>query len=65
MWMWKSLMRALLEGLVMSDPVCYMHYLDAKREAERHDEARPYRAPRPDMPRPVEGASRARKEISA
>jgi len=65
MWMWKSLMHGLLEGLVMSDPVCYMHYLDAKREAELHDAASPYRAPRPEMLRPVERPSRGRKEISA
>jgi len=58
-------MRGLLEGLAMSDPVCYMHYLNWKREAERDDEAWPHRAPRPEMLLPVEGASRARKEFSA
>lgn len=66
--MWKSVRRALLEAFAMSDPVCYMHYLNWKREfeGEGEDEPRPYSAPsRRELLLPVEGASRARKEISA
>ncbi len=63
--MWKSLMRAALETFAMSDPVCYMHYLDWKREAELRGEARPYHAPsRQEMLRPMGGVPRPRKEVS-
>ena len=64
--MWKSLMRAVLEAFAMSDPVCYMHYLDWKREAERQNDIRPNRASsRQEILPPIDRASRARKEVSA
>jgi hypothetical protein len=64
--MWKSLMRAMLEGFAMSDPVCYTYYLDWKREGERQLEARPSCAPsRREILSPIDGASRAHQEISA
>jgi hypothetical protein len=64
--MWKSLIRALLEAFAMSDPVCYMHYLDWKREAERENDVRPFQAStRQEILRPIDGGSRAREEISA
>jgi hypothetical protein len=64
--MWKSLMRAVLEAFAMSDPVCYTDYMDWKREAERQNDVRPYRASsRQEILRPIDGGSRAREEISA
>ena len=32
--MWKSLMKALLESFVTTDPTAYMYWLDAKQDVE-------------------------------
>ncbi len=64
--MWKSLMRAALEAFAMSDPVCYMHYLDWKREAQGQAAASPPHAQsRQEILPPIDRAVRAYKEISA
>lgn len=61
--MWKSLLKAVLEGFAISDPVGYMHYLECKREVERQAEVIPYRAPSHDAAlRPVDGSLRRREE---
>ncbi|HVS49850.1 MAG TPA: hypothetical protein VHJ99_13245 [Candidatus Dormibacteraeota bacterium] len=61
--MWKSLLKAVVEGFAISDPVGYMHYLECKRATERQAEVIPYRAPSRDAAlRPVDGSLRSREE---
>jgi hypothetical protein len=35
---WKSILSAVVEGMVMSNPVAYIYYIEYKRTAEREAE---------------------------
>ena len=64
--MWKSIMNTVVESFAMCDPVAYMYYLNARREAELEADVTPYRAPiHQPLLRPIDGKLPARNQVSA
>lgn len=66
---WKSILNAVLEGLIACDPIAYIYYMDYKRTAEREaalqaelqDREMMYRASRGYVLRPIDGSARRRE----